>query len=212
VFEVFDRNWPNPPYGHEGLLPGCWFGFDQGPLAFTMLDGRAYRVRRNADEPTMLGAAQRAWLDGRIARAEGRMHLLVSPVPWTFLAKGNSPDTWNGFRGERDEILAQAAVREAQGGPVPMLLSADRHRSDAWFIERADGEPWSAVREGFHELNSSRLTNQHVHKTMPEALLSYNQKQSFGEVIVDTRGPEVVVTYRVIDLDGVVRAELTFRP
>ena len=60
-----------------------------------------------------------------------------------------------------------------------MLISADRHRSDLWKIDRPAGYP-------LYEFNSSRLTNQHVHGEMKAALFSYNKKQSFGTVDFDT--------------------------
>ena len=35
----------------------------------------------------------------------GIFKVLVSPVPWVFKAKGDSKDTWNGFKEERNEIF-----------------------------------------------------------------------------------------------------------
>ncbi len=76
-------------------------------------------------------------------------------------------------------------------------MSADRHRSDAWRIERKDSYD-------FYEFNSSRLTNQHVHGTMEKAgaIFSYNAKQSFGLVSFDTTADDPVVRYEVINIDG----------
>ena len=76
-------------------------------------------------------------------------------------------------------------------------MSADRHRSDAWRIDRKGSYP-------LYEFNSSRLTNQHVHPEMQKAgaLFSYNKKQSFGLVTFDTHGDAPSVSYTVVTIDG----------
>ena len=76
-------------------------------------------------------------------------------------------------------------------------MSADRHRSDAWKIERPNGYD-------LYDFNSSRLTNQHVHPTMENqgAIFSYNELQSFGLVIFDTTVEDPQVTYQVVNIDG----------
>ena len=76
-------------------------------------------------------------------------------------------------------------------------LSADRHRSDAWKIERPNGY-------GFYEFSSSRLTNQHVHPRMEKAgaIFSYNELQSFGQVTFDTTAEDPSVTYDVVNING----------
>ena len=79
------------------------------------------------------------------------------------------------------------------GGVI--LISADRHRSDLWKIDRPNDY-------ALYEMNSSRLTNQHVHQTMEKALFSYNEKQSFGIVQFDTTADDPTVTYRIITIDG----------
>jgi alkaline phosphatase D len=139
----------------------------------------------------MLGPVQRAWLLKKIAASRQRLIVLCSPVPWVFAAKGDSKDTWNGFRAERREIFDQLAAHEKNG---VVLVSADRHRSDLWKIERENGYP-------LYEFNSSRLTNQHVHKTMEQAEFSYNAQQSFGVVDIDTTQEDPLITYRIITID-----------
>ena len=118
--------------------------------------------------------------------------MLCSPVPWVFKAKGDSLDTWNGFKEERNEIFAFLEKEKLEG---VLLMSADRHRSDLWKIQREGAYPlW--------EFNSSRLTNIHVHSTMKAAEFSYNAKQSFGLVSFDTTLDDPAVTYAVRNIDG----------
>lgn len=191
VWEVFRQNWANPAYG-GGERPGCYFTFRRGDVQFFLLDGRYYRTNPRVDAPSMLGPEQLAWLKRELAASEATFKILCSPVPWTFEAKGSSRDTWNGFQAERESLFGYLAEREIAG---VLLLSADRHRSDAWKIERESAYD-------LLEFNSSRLTNQHVHGVMQRAIFSYNAKQSFGLVDLDTTATPPTATYRVITIDG----------
>ena len=194
VYKVFRNNWVNPYYGGGEAQPGCNYDFYLGDIHFIMLDGRYYRNLKPTDGtiPTMLGPAQRKWLLGKIKDSQGKLLVLCSPVPWVYKAKGDSKDTWNGFKEERTEIFDFLSENKVEG---VVLMSADRHRSDMWKIERPDGYT-------LYELNSSRLTNQHVHTEMDAAIFSYNKKQSFGTVDFDTTAADPTITYRVVSIDG----------
>lgn len=199
VWKTFKQNWSNPGYGGGQDQPGCWYTFSVGDVAFIMLDCRYYRTDPRGDNPTMLGPAQLQWLKEQLARSKGTFKVLCSSVPWDFRTKGASLDTWNGYRDEREEIFSFIEDNQIEG---IVLMSADRHRSDAWLIERPDGYD-------FHELNSSRLTNQHRHGEKDQAIFSYNEKQSFGRVTFDTIQDTPQVTYDVITIDGERKHSLT---
>lgn len=194
VFEVYRNNWVNPAYGGGDEHPGVYYDFYLGDVHFVMLDGRYYRNLKpgTVGHPSMLGPVQLNWLREKIRDSRGRLLVLCSPVPWTYVAKGDSKDTWNGFKEERTQIFDFLAEQKREG---VVLVSADRHRSDLWKIERPNGYT-------LYECNSSRLTNQHVHKTMKEAVFSYNAKQSFGTLDFDTTAADPTVTYRVVTIDG----------
>jgi len=191
VWRVFRNNWNNPGYGGGEDQPGCWFRFSIGDVDFVMLDGRFYRANPNKPEATMLGPVQKKWLKGELKRCRGTFKVLASPVPWVLGAKGNSPDTWRGFQDEREEIFS--FLEENKIGGV-ILISADRHRSDVWRIDRERGYP-------LYEFESSRLTNLHTHGPQPGCLFSYNQKCSFGQLTFDTTKPDPEVTYRIYNID-----------
>ena len=199
VWDVFRTNWANPGYGGGVEQPGCWYEFSYADVQFFLLDGRYYRTDPKVDHPSMLGPAQKLWLKEALKTSTATFKVLCSPVPWEFRTKGNSKDTWLGFEEEREEIFSFVEEHRIEG---VVLVSADRHRSDAWRIARANSYD-------FFEFNSSRLTNQHVHKTMREAIFSYNAKQSFGIVDFDTEKDVPQVTYRVVTIDGEVVHELT---
>ena len=194
----FRQNWVNPAYGSEDW-PGTWFEFSIGDVDFFMLDGRFYRTNPYAGAPTMLGPAQKHWLFDRVRQSTATFKVLVSPVPWSFNTKGDAVDTWNGFRAERNEVFDFLAENQIEG---VILLSADRHRSDARRIERPNGYP-------LYEFESSRLTNQAVHRLVPGALFGYNEKQSFGLLTFDTTADDPTVTFRIVSVDGDVEGELS---
>lgn len=209
VFPIFRQNWANPGYAGGDQQPGCWYSFRIGDVDFIMLDCRYYRTDPQGADPSMLGQVQMKWLKRQLESVRGTFTVLCSSVPWDFRTKGDSLDTWNGYRDERNQIFDFIEQQRIEG---VVLLSADRHRSDAWNIERDNGY-------GFYEFSSSRLTNQHVHPRMEQAgaLFSYNELQSFGLVTFDTTADDPTVKYEVVNIDGdkpftleVRRSELEF--
>ena len=118
--------------------------------------------------------------------------VLASPVPWAYGAKPGSLDPWQGYKQEREEIFSFLEENKIDG---VILISADRHRSDAWKIERPDGYD-------LYEFESSKLTNVHTHGIMPGALFGYNEKCSFGLLSFDTTVADPQVTYQIISIDN----------
>ncbi len=194
VFPIFRQNWANPGYGGGDAQPGCWYKFNIADVDFIMLDCRYYRTDPRKSPRSMLGPVQLAWLKEQLSSATGTFKVLCSSVPWDFRTKGDSLDTWNGYKQEHEEILSFVEDNNVQG---VVLMSADRHRSDAWKISRPNGY-------SLYEFNSSRLTNQHIHKTMEKAgaIFSYNDPQSFGLVTFDTTVSDPTVTYEIVNIDG----------
>jgi alkaline phosphatase D len=191
TWELFRNNWNNPSYGTEEW-PGCWFRFSIADVDFFMLDGRFYRTNPFAAKKTMLGPVQKAWLLDELSKSAATFKVIVSPVPWAEGAKPGSVDTWAGYPEEREEIFSLIEKKKING---VILLSADRHRSDAWKINREKGYD-------LYEFESSRLTNMHTHEVMPGALFGYNEKCSFGVLHFDTTKEDPTVTYEIINIDG----------
>ena len=195
VYHIFRENWVNPAYGGgTDTHPGCWFDFVIGDVHFILTDGRYYREHpKKVETPSMLGPVQKRWLLSRLKASKGTFKMLISGTPWAFGAKPGSVDPWQGFKAERKEIFDFIERNRIDG---VVLLSADRHRSDVWKLNRQVGYP-------LYELESSRLTNQHRHGAMkdPQCLFSYNAKQSFGLLDFDTTKPDPTLTYRVVTID-----------
>ena len=190
MVDLFRRNWNNPAYGSESH-PGVWFRFSLGDIDVFMLDGRTYRTNPFAEERTMLGPVQKAWLLESLLDSQATFKVIASPVAWADEAKPGSRDTWSGFPEEREEILGFIEANDIRG---VILLSSDRHRSEAWKIERASGY-------AFHDLLSGQLTNMHTHPKEPGALFSYNLKDSFGLLTFDTAREDPQATYQIYSID-----------
>ena len=200
LFNIFKENWNNPGYGNPEW-PGCWFDFSIADVDFFMLECRLYRTNPYEANPTMLGPVQKKWLLDKLLKSTATFKVIASSVPWSLATKGEARDTWNGFKAERSEIFDFLTENKING---VILLSADRHRSDAWRIERTNAYP-------LYEFESSRLTNQHVHELMPNALFGYNEKQSFGLLTFDTTLPDPTVTYQIISIDDELIHSLTIK-
>jgi alkaline phosphatase D len=187
----FKENWINPYYGTEEW-PGTYFNFVIGDVEIFMLDGRIYRTNPWAENPTMLGPAQKEWLLDGLGKSTATFKVIASPVPWSYESKKDAKDTWNGFHEERGEIFDFLADNKING---VFLISADRHRSDAWKIERDQDYP-------LYEFMSSRLTNQHYHPLESGALFGYNEKPSFGKLTFNTKISDPSVTYDIYNIDN----------
>jgi alkaline phosphatase D len=192
VLNVFKNQFLNPYYGGGEDNPGCWFNFSYADVDFFMLDTRYYREDPKNDNASMLGPVQKKWLFEKLKSSKGKFKILASSVPWARGTKPGSLDTWDGHNNEREEIFSFIEENKIDG---IILLSADRHRSDAWKIERPQGYD-------LYDFMSSKLTNIHTHKLMPGSLFGYNKKCSFGLLSFDTHKSDPTVTYRIINIDN----------
>ncbi|MCK5441288.1 MAG: alkaline phosphatase D family protein [Maribacter sp.] len=193
VWNVFKNQWANPYYGGGNERPGCWFDFSMGDIDFIMLDCRYYRENpKEVGNPSMLGEYQKKWLKEKLKTSTATFKVISSSVPWAKNTKPGSDDTWDGFPKEREEIFSFIEENKIEG---VLLLSADRHRSDAWKIERENGY-------ALYDLMSSKLTNIHTHKLMEGSLFAYNKECSFGTLEFDTTVQDPSVTYVIKNIDN----------
>lgn len=203
VWEIYKENWDNPYYGGGKENPGCWFDFRIGDVHFIMIDGRYYRESPKDKSPSMLGAVQMKWLKKTLADKPATFKVICTNVPMAPKVKPGSKDTWDGYSDERSAIYQFIADQKLPG---VVILSADRHRSDAYKVDTKI--------EGMYplfEFSSSRLTNQHVHKLIDHSLFGYNEKQSFGRVDFDLTAEDPTVKYTIINIDGKAIHDLTVK-
>ena len=198
VWRVFKENWNNPYYGGGEKQPGCWFYFSIGNVDFFMTDGRYYRWWKGK---TMLGPVQKKWLLEKLRASRATFKVIVSGTLWTEHADKGGNDSWWGFKDERQEIFS-LIDREKIGGVI--LLSADRHRTDVYKINRPNGYD-------LYEFETSKLTNIHTHETKKEALFSYNKGNFFGMLKFDLTESDPQVTFQCITIDKETVYSLTLK-
>ncbi len=203
VWEIYKENWDNPYYGGGKENPGCWFDFRIGDVHFIMIDGRYYRESPKDKSPSMLGPVQMKWLKKTLTEKPATFTVICTNVPMAPKVKPGSKDTWDGYSDERSTIYQFIADQKIPG---VVILSADRHRSDAY---KVDTEIEGMYR--LFEFSSSRLTNQHVHKIIDHSLFGYNAKQSFGRVDFDLTAEDPTVKYTIINIDGKEIHDLTVK-
>ena len=192
VLDLFQQNWINPYYGLNRKNPGCYFDFSIGQVDFFMLDGRFYREEPTGDDKSMLGKVQKEWLKEKLKGSTATFKVIASSVPWAPGTKPGSRDTWDGHPEEREEIFNFLKENQIEG---VILLSGDRHRSDAWVIHREGAYP-------LYDFMSSRLTNVHTHERVPGALFSYNKTPAFGTLEFDTQREDPQLIYRIISIEN----------
>lgn len=191
VWRIFEQNWITPNDARPDGGPGVWQKMTIGNVDFFLLDSRYYRTDPKLPHPSMLGPNQEAWLLESLARSTATFKVIVSPVPWSVSAT-SSTDSWNGYPEERQRIFDWIRSQQIDG---VVLVSSDRHRSDAWRIPQPDAYD-------LYEFESARLTNERPLEEAAEALFSYNKKPSFGLLTFDFSGADPAVRYSIVDIDN----------
>jgi len=197
-WKVFRENWNNPAYGGGDELPGCWFDFSIGDVDFFMLDNRYYR---SFEDGTMLGPEQKEWLLAKLKASDATFKVLASGTLWTEHADKAGRDSWWGVKEERNEIF-DFIETENIGGVI--LLSADRHRTDVYKIERPNSYD-------LFEFETSKMTNDHTHPTKKEAVFSYNEGNFFGMLKFDLEKTDPEMTFECITMEDQKVYELTLK-
>jgi alkaline phosphatase D len=203
VWEIYKENWDNPYYGGGKENPGCWFDFSIGDVHFIMIDGRYYRESPKDETPSMLGPVQMKWLKKTLTEKPATFKVICTNVPMAPKVKPGSKDTWDGYSEERSAIYQFIADQKIPG---IVILSADRHRSDAYKVDTEIESMYPLF-----EFSSSRLTNQHVHRIIDHSLFGYNAKQSFGKIDFDLTAEDPTVKYTIINIDGKEIHDLTVK-
>ena len=198
VWKVFTENWINPYYGGGAKQPGCWYDFAIGDVDFFMTDGRYYRSWKDG---TMLGPVQKKWLLAELKASKATFKVIASGTLWTETADKGGKDSWWGVKEEREEILS-LIDKEKIGGVI--LISADRHRTDVYQIKRPNGYT-------LYEFETSKLTNNHTHKTKPQAVFSYNKGNFFGTLNFDLTKSDPEMTFACITIDKKTVYTLTLK-
>lgn len=150
--QTFQQFWANPSYGLPEH-PGVFYTFSRGDIDFFMLDGRYHRTPNKTPDDgtkTMLGRPQVEWLKRALLASKARVKFIASGSEWEV---NSTPDSWNSFARERDEIFAFLREHDLPG---VILLSGDRHFTGGYqitgrFIEITSGPLGSPTTNGVNK-------------------------------------------------------------
>ncbi len=212
-----DRDSPSKPAAHSAYRSHVPYqdlpvdgtiaqSFDAGPVRVLLTD---LRSERSADDQTLLGAAQREWLQRQLlaARDEVPLVIWVSPSPWIATPQAGQ-DHWGGFAAERRDLADFIAMNDIDNllvvsGDAHMLAIDDGTNSD--FTSGAAGpSPEIPV------LAAAALDRPGSEKGGPYSTGMHPGPGQFGLVHVDPQGDEVTVRLEARTDDGRVLAEYEF--
>lgn len=185
---------------HALALPGAQAplarAFTVGRTRFIVTDTRSARSPSDMpDEPgkSMLGAAQRRWLERELLAARDRYPVVVwiSPVPWIGTPRAGA-DGWAGYSTER-AALAEFIVRNQIGGIV--MVSGDNH---SVAIDDGTNSGYAAGGAGgFPIIHAGALDREPQSTGGPYSHGVFPGGGQFGTLrVADDGGPEVTVTLR----------------
>lgn len=167
---------------------GIYQSWQIGRVLFVALDCRFNRSPNTdpqSPSKTMLGSAQKAWLDDLLATSPAQALVVLSSSPWT----GTAQDTWAGFTHERDELAAMFGDHGWLGRMV--MCYGDKH---ALGLDSGGTNPYG----GFPLLQAASL----------DASPSASSATGRFDIIPDTPGRAQWGTITVQDLGNVLTIRL----
>jgi phosphodiesterase/alkaline phosphatase D-like protein len=205
-------------YAPHGAMPGgaaegtIQEAFTMGRVRFLKLDLRSGRdPASDPDRPgkSMLGDAQRAWLERELARAAARHQavVLVSSVPW-IAAPSPGADDWAGYAWERAHLSKLMAAHGVQG----VIVAGDAH-----MVALDDGSHSDYSGTGRARLpvvHGAALDRHSEVKGGPYSEGVHGGGGQFGTMAVQDDGTHVRVTLEGRDWRGdvLLSGTYTFRP
>mgnify|MGYP002636889705 CR=1 FL=1 len=116
---------PNPSFGENGQ--GIYTSFRQGPVEVFLLDARWFaRTEGGANDPTLLGAQQWAWLERSLAASTAPFKILACGMVFNGSVRPFKTDCWGVYLAEYERLIELIARVKAEG---VVLVSGDVHWS-----------------------------------------------------------------------------------
>jgi alkaline phosphatase D len=215
AYQAFYEHQPvriDPPDGADLRI---YRSVDWGTLArFYVLDGRQYRSDQEcgatavvagagplcpeaeAEDRTMLGTDQEAWLGDELAASGARWNVLaqqtvVAHVP--FAADLVNLDQWDGYPAARARLLDQLA-----GVTNPVVITGDIHLAAAGTIESAAGEPVAAELVGTSISSSFPLADAIEGLVSELPNVQHINARQRGYVVCEVTADELRADFRVV--------------
>lgn len=184
--QVYREREPHYPLAEADAIYHTW---TIGRILFIASDVRYYRSPNgDPDGPakTMLGPAQKTWMDGLLADSDAEVLIWLMPSQWL----GTSSDGWDAFGTERDELVNLLSNRGWLGRTV--MAYADRHAAG---IDSGGSNIWGS----FPIIQAAALDSRPGEPLAVERF----------DVLGDTPGVDQYGTIAVVDSGSVITVTLT---
>lgn len=118
----------NPSCGEDDR--GVYTSFRRGPIEVFLLDTRWFSKTEDSafagGKPSLLGARQWAWLEGRLVASTAPFKILACGMIWNDAVRPGKPDYWGAYPWERDHFFRFLGEKGIAG---VVLVGGDIHRS-----------------------------------------------------------------------------------
>lgn len=181
--QVYRERVPHYPLPDSG--GAIYHSFEVGRVLIICSDTRFHRSpNSDPDGPdkTMLGGAQKAWMDSLLASSDAELLIWHMPSQWM----GTSVDSWDRFRHERDELVA---MFRGHGWLDRMcIVSGDIH---ALAIDTGAGNRWG----GFPVFQFASIDSSDAGQSTGQYDRGGSQgRQRYGTIRIEDGGTEIRVT------------------
>jgi len=138
----------DPRRERPGVYGSHVFGPEGKQTKVILIDNRYFATGPGAEEPSLLGEAQRQWLASELTDSGAELHLIVSGTQ--VLSQEHRWEKWDQYPETRQWLLDLIVERQVPG---VIFLSGDRHFHEISRLE-LDGLPYPLI-----DLTSSGLTH-----------------------------------------------------
>lgn len=211
----------------DGVYDAHWLAHDGRRIQLLLLDTRSFRSplvsappdaacprmrwgRNEAPDATLLGAAQWAWLAGRLAEPAD-LHLVVSSIQ--VIPDAHCYEKWANFPRERERLLS---MLDGASAPV-LILSGDRHLGEISRLPANAARHWPLLELTSSGLNSARVSTDAPEPNAYRALPTNVREDNFATIGIAWDGPAPALSLALrASGDGRIlqqfEARLTARP
>jgi alkaline phosphatase D len=201
ALRAFEDYWANGSLGTP-TTRGVFSAFRWGDVEIFLLDVRYHRSPPHEEGGSLLGAAQTAWLEERLAASRATFKLLVSGTIWS----PGRGETWLDHEEARDRLFEFLRARSIEG---VVLLAGDLHRVMLRRIPRDGAYP-------LPEIVSSPLATPRTWRCPPpsdevEEIACWDGGNAVAILDLDTTLPDPRIDVRVLDEAGADVARMTIR-
>ncbi len=191
ALDFMDVPTDDPRRQREGIYGAYDFGPDGQRVKVILIDNRYFSDSRKADNPQLLGSAQKAWLGETLRQSTAQINILVSGTQ--IISEEHRYEKWANYPADRAWLLK--LIRE-ESIPGVICISGDRHMHEISVLQEADA-PYPLV-----DITSSGLTHSWTKfKSEPNRhrVGEVFKELAFGTLTIDWNSQPVTLTAEIRD-------------